>query len=210
MILFKPQSTKEKGFTLIEVMVSILIFTLLGLGIIELVSSMVSTGNKTTTFATSSDQARKLSFQIMNELRNAVTASTGAYALNQAGDQELIFFSNVDGGTDIERVRYYLSSGKVYRGVVKASGSPLTYNLGNETTAVVQNDVANGGIPLFYYYADTYDGSGNYLAQPVNITQVKFIELNLQVYNKGGIANTNFYTITAGSSIRSLKTNLGN
>lgn len=210
MILLKPQSVKQQGFTIIEVMVSVLIFTLLALGIIQLVSSMVSTGNKTTTFATSSDQARKLSFQIMNELRNAVTASTGSYALNLANDQELIFFSNVDGGTDIERVRYYLSNEKLYRGVVKASGNPLIYNLGSETTAVVQNDVANGGIPLFYYYADTYDGSGNFLAQPVNITQVKFIELNLQVYNKGGVTNTNYYTITAGGSIRSLKTNLGN
>lgn len=201
---------KQKGFTLVEVMISVLIFTLLGLGVIELVSSMISTGNKTSIFLASSDQARKLSYQIMNELRNAVTASTGAYALNLANDQELIFFSNVDGGTDIERVRYYLSSGKLYRGVVKASGNPLVYNLGTEATAVVQNDVANGATPLFYYYGDSYDGSGSALTQPVNIVQVKFIQLNLQIFNKGGVTNTNYYTVTASGSIRSIKTNLGN
>ena len=210
MTLFKLEINQQKGFTLIEVMISVLIFTLLGLGVIELVSSMVSTGNKTSVFLASSDQGRKLSYQIMNELRNAVTASTGAYALNLANDQELIFFSNVDGGTDIERVRYYLSNGKLYRGVVKASGSPLIYNLGSEVVSVVQNDVANGATPLFYYYSDTYDGSGSPLTQPVNIVQVKFLKLNLQIFNKGGVTNTNFYTVTACGSIRSIKTNLGN
>jgi hypothetical protein len=36
------------------------------------------------------------------------------------------------------------------------------------------------------------------------------VKLNVMVTNKGGIRNTNTYTITAGATIRSLKTNLGN
>ena len=47
------------------------------------------------------------------------------------------------------------------------------------------------------------------LAQPVNVTQVKFVKINLQIYNKAGVKNTNTYTVTAGAAIRNLKTNLG-
>jgi hypothetical protein len=44
---------------------------------------------------------------------------------------------------------------------------------------------------------------------PVNATQVKFVKVNLQIYNKAGITNKNTYTITASAAIRNLKTNLG-
>ena len=201
---------EERGFTLIEVMISIVVFTLIGLSIVALVSNIIGTSNKQGILSANADQARKLSFSLMNELRNATTSSTGAYALDTASDQQLIYYSNVDGGTDIERIRYYVAGGKLYRGVVKPTGSPLVYNIGTETSRVVQENLANGATPVFYYFADTYSGSQAALTQPVNVTQAKFIRLNLQIYNKGGVKNTNYYTITASGTIRNLKTNLGN
>lgn len=202
-------SKSGAGFTLIEVTVSVAVFALLGVGIIALVSNIISTGSQQGVLSANADQARKASFRLMQELRNAVTSSTGAYALSDVSDQQLIFYSNVDGGSDVERVRYYLSAGSLYRGIVKPSGSPLTYNPANEITKIVQDNVANGTTPLFYYYPDSYDGDGNPLSQPVTITQVKIIKLNLQVYNKGGVKNNNFYTVTASGTIRNLKSNLG-
>jgi len=38
---------------------------------------------------------------------------------------------------------------------------------------------------------------------------VKFIKLDLKVYNTAGARNNNFFTVTAGGAIRNLKTNLG-
>ena len=199
------------GFTLIELIVGIAIFTILALGIIVLVSNILTSSSQQSGLLADSDQGRKLAFKIMGEVRNGITSNTGAYTLATADAQQLIFYSNVDGGVDIERVRYYLGSGSLYRGIVKPTGSPLTYNLGSETSSVVQKNVANGAIPLFYYYDDTYDGtSDTFLAQPVNVTDVRMIKLNLRVFNKAGKTNTNYYTVTASGAIRGLKTNLGN
>ncbi len=208
----KKKLTVKKGFTLIEMIIGIVIFVVLSLGVVALVSNVLVSSNTQSTLLANSDQARKVGTGLMNELRNAQVSSTGAYPLDTAGDQTLIFYSNIDGGSDMERVRYYVQNGKLYKGVIKASGNPLTYNPANETSAAVQDNLANGAGPLFYYYDGTYEGTSTQvsLVQPVSVTQVKFVKLDLKVYNKGGVANNNFYSVTASGSIRNLKDNLAN
>ncbi len=201
---------KQQGFTLIELLVAIGIFAILSTGVIMLIGSVLTGANKQGNAIANADQSRKLSNQMMQELRNAVTASNGAYPIATANAQELTFYCNVDGGTDIERVRYYLSGGQLRRGIVKQSGTPAVYT-GTETYTVVQRDVANGATPLFYYYDENFDDSADTaLTQPVNIATITYIKLNLLVYKKTSVPNqTPTYTVTAGSALRGLKTNLG-
>ncbi len=200
---------KNKGFTLIETVVAIGIFSMISAGIFLLVSSILVNANRQSGLLAGGDQARKAVFNLITELRNAQASVDGAYALATAGDQQVIFYSFT--GSTIDRINYFISNGQLKRGVTKPSGNPPAYNLAQETVTVVQDNVANGATPLFYYYNGNYNGVGNnFLTQPVNVTQVKFVSINLRVYNRGGLANTNFYTVTAGGTIRNLKTNLGN
>ncbi len=197
------------GFTLIEVVVVIGIFGLISGGVITLVSSVFVQSSKQGESIADTDQARKLSNKLTQELRNAVYGENGAYPLNSAGNQEIIFFSNVDSDDEVERVRYYLQSGALYKGIIQPTGSPYTYNPAQEVAVKVQSSVANNSTPLFYYYNDSYDGiTGTALTQPVNVAQVNFIKLNLILSNKAASSNVT-YTVTGGSSIRNLKTNLG-
>ncbi len=203
------KSKSLAGFTLIEIIVVIGIMGLISTGVIALVSSVFVQSTKQGTSIADTDQARKLSMKFTQELRNGIYGENGAYPLNSAGNQEIIFFSDVNNDGLVDRVRYYLSNGSLYKGVVVPTGTPYTYNLANEVATKIQSNVANGSNPLFYYYTDTYDGtSGTALAQPVNVAQVNFVKLSLTIYNKAASANTT-YTITGGSSIRNLKTNLG-
>lgn len=199
----------EPGFTLIEVMVAVFGFTLIAYGLIALVSNIFLQSSQQSSLLAGSDQARKVAFNIVTELRNGQLSSGGAYALDTAGDQSLIFYSNIDKDSAIEKVRYFVQGGKLWKGLTQFNGS--TYPASTETTAVVQSDIANGSNPLFYYYDGSYIGSSTQtsLTQPVNVTQVKFVQIKLQVFNKAGVKNTNFYTVTASGAIRNLKTNLG-
>jgi hypothetical protein len=64
--------------------------------------------------------------------------------------------------------------------------------------------------PLSYYYADTYNGVANsYLAQPVDVTDPRFIRLSLQVYQKGGLSTQTKFTVVSSATVRNLKSNLG-
>lgn len=199
----------ELGFTLIETLAAIAIFAIIATGVIFLIGNTFTGATRQSTSIANADQSRRLSRQISQELRNAVTASNGAYPIATANAQELTFYSNVDGGTDIERVRYYLSNGQMYRGIVKPTGSPAVYT-GTETSTVVQKYVANGATPLFYYYDENFDDSTDTaMTQPVNIAQVTYIKLNLLVYLRTSVSSNAYYTITTGMALRSLKSNLG-
>jgi prepilin-type N-terminal cleavage/methylation domain-containing protein len=209
MIDKNDKNNKTAGFTLIEMLIAIFIFALISIAIVALVSNVFVSSSKQSGLLADSDQARRVAFSIINELRNSQPSSTGAYSLESAGNQTLIFFANIDGGTDTERVRYYVQSGKLYKGITKPSGNPLAYNTANERTGVVQNNLANGVNPVFYYYDGDYTGTQSALSQPVDVTDVKLVKLDLKVYNKAGVANTNFYSVAASGSVRNLKVNLG-
>ena len=200
---------KRNGFTLLEVVVTVGIFSLISVGIIALVSAVLVNSSKQGNLLANNDQARKVAFNLMTEARNAQISANGSYALATASAQQLIFFSSVNGS--INRINYFIQNGVLKKGVTIPSGNPPSYNLAQEIIIIVQNNIANGVNPLFYYYDDTYNGvSGNPLTQPVNVTKIKFITINLSVYNLAGLANTSSYTVTSSGAIRNLKTNLSN
>lgn len=204
-------SVRAEGFTLIELLVSVAGFTVLMLGIMALLSNMFSVNRQQGALLSDQDQVRKLSFTAMTELRNSVASNTGAYPLVDASAQQLMFYSDIDGGLDVERVRYFYQNGDLKKGIVKPTGNPLTYNFATETIVTVQKNVANGATPIFYYYNGSYSGvTENPLTQPVNVTAVKLVKISLSVYLKGGVTNANSYAVTAIGTLRNLKNNLGN
>jgi Tfp pilus assembly protein PilV len=202
----------QSGFTFIEILIAIFGFGMIVVGLLSLFSGIFTFSRQQSTLLSDADYGRKLAFQIAAELRNGISGANGGYILDTAQNQQIVFYSpNADVDSSIERIRYYVQSGKLYKGVTEYNGT--TYNTSTEQSVVVQNDLANSSsTPVFYYYDGNYTGSSSQtsLVQPVNVTSVKFVKINLQVYNKGGVKNTNTFTITASAAIRSLKTNLGN
>ncbi len=201
--------SSQEGFTLIELLVAIFGFGLIIWGLIGLMSNIFFSSSQQSGLLSDSDQARRLAFQISKELRNGQTGSNGAYVLDTAADQQLIFYSNADTDTAVERIRYFVSAGKLFKGVTEYNGT--TYATTTEKTSVVQNNLANGSAPVFLYYDGSYTGAGNQaaLSAPINVSLVKFVKINLQIFNKAGIKNTTAYTVTASAAVRNLKTNLG-
>ncbi len=210
-MLFQKNNKKlKRGFTLVEVLISIFIFSLISVAIVMTVSNLFSAATGQGGLLADQDQARKLIFQVTNELRNAAAGANGAYQLESAGNQQLVFFTNSDTSTiATERVRYYLLNGKVYKGTTKYSGG--AYSTSTEKTILVQNNIASSTAPLFYYYDGDYTGSSTQsaLAQPVSVADVKYIKMDVLILNKGGVKNTNYYSVNGAAAIRSIKNNLG-
>ena len=197
-----------QGFTLIEVIASVAIFSLIIVGVSELVSGILVNSNQQGSLLANNDSARRAAFTLMQELRNATTSATGGYALETAADQQIIFYTNT--GATVDRIRYYIQTGNLYKGVVKPTGSPTVYNVNSETTTLLQQNVANAANPLFYYYDGSYNGQNNNpLVQPVNVTAARLVKINLVIYKGIRVKTTSTYTVTASGSIRNLKTNLG-
>ena len=202
-----PRSA-QRGFTLVEVILVIFILTLLVLGVTTLVVAIFQNSRQQTRVLGDIFQSTLLSVNFANELRNASMGSDGSYPLNQAGDSQLIFYSSF-GTSTVQRIRYYLATTTLYKGVVSPTGNPPVYNFSSEIVRPIQADVASGSKPIFYYYDGNYSGTSTALAQPVNINQVKFVGISVPILRQAEIS-TSTYPINIGATIRSLKNNLGN
>jgi len=202
---------KQSGFTLVETLLTIFIFGLLMMGTTLMIKDIFGVSEQQNGILSNTNQATIISSTFVNELRNATYGADGSYPINQAGDNQIIFFSTAPkvNGT-ISKVRYYISNNTLYKGITNPAGSPLSYVGQNENITTLSTQMSMGANPLFYYYDGSYDGNGNPLGQPININVVRFVKINLIVLKKITATSNGTFTVTAGTSVRNLKDNLGN
>ena len=134
-------------------------------------------------------------------------SANGAYPIAAAGTSSITFFSDTDKDGTEEQVRYYLASSTLYRGIVKPSGSPLTYS-GSETRRVLATGLRNSSTtPVFEYFDGSYAGTSTPMTYPLAITSVRLVKVNLTIDtdpNKAPILRT----FTTQTVLRNLKDNL--
>jgi len=207
----KNKSKKQSGFTLIETVLTIFIFGILMAGTTLMIRDIFKVSEQQTGILSNTTEATIISNNFANEIRNAAYGAGGAYPINQATDNQIIFFSTAlrANGT-VSKIRYYISGNTLYKGITNPGGSPLSYNGQTETITALSTQMSMGANPLFYYYDGTYNGSGNALSNPVNINAVRFVKINLIILKNITPNSSGTFTVSAGANIRNLKTNLGN
>ena len=199
------------GFTLMETIVTTFIFGVLMIGTTTLLRDIFVSNSGETLSMNNVARVRQVANVFVKEIRNSTYGVDGAYPINQADDTQTVFFSTApqNNGT-VSRIRYYVSNGKLYKGITDPSGSPLKYNLVDEKITTLLTNLSLGSDPLFYYYDGNYDGTTSPLTGPVNLTQIKFIKIDITVLKQLVQGSTNTFNITAGAVFRNLKNNLGN
>lgn len=204
-MIFK-KTNRLKGFTLVEVMVAVAIFSVLMFVVTGLLLSIIQNPKLQLSAMSNIDQARSVASKFTNEIR---AAAYGTYPLTEANDSEITFFSPIGAATgNINRIRYYTQNNVLYKGVIVPING--AYNPASEVLTPVLI-VQNASVPLFYYYNGDYNasGTGTALLNPVNVNDVKFVEINLIVQNPENTGNSTF-NLKSGAAIRILKNNLRN
>ncbi len=100
----------SSGFTLTETIITIAVFVL----VVGAVMAVTSEGYQMYRFvsdhADAVVEARSGIRTMVREIRQAQEGEDGTYPIEQAGDKEIVFYSDVDGDGEAERVRYFLGS----------------------------------------------------------------------------------------------------
>lgn len=168
-----------KGFTIVEMLVSVSIFIVIAFAVslfnrdIFYLSSNIQ-NNLNTQF-----DARRILRVVVKELRSSSPSSLGAYPISQAGTSSIIFYSNVDTDLYKERLRYFLQGTDLKRGVLKPSGSPLTYNPAQEqVTTVIRNIIATS-TAIFDYFPETYAGTTTPMSLPIDLLSVRLVRVTV-------------------------------
>jgi len=101
---------KINGFTIIETLVAIAVFTLIWGATMSMILLVYRTQGFAMEQAMAIDEARRGVDVMAKELRQARYGDDGSYPLEKAASKEIIFYSDVDNDGQTERVRYYLAT----------------------------------------------------------------------------------------------------
>ncbi|MGB0757123.1 MAG: hypothetical protein ACPGO5_01580 [Patescibacteria group bacterium] len=199
----------NKGISLFEVLITVGIFVV----VVVVWNQMIIQSYRSAAFGQEQQeairQAERGIEQMTKEIREMSTAEDGSYALELAGDNEIIFYSDIDQDVLTERVRYYLSGTTLYRGTVEPSGDPLSYDTGSEVVAQLATYVNNTSTSMFTYYNDQYpfDDVNNPLPAPARLIETKLLHVFLRI-NIDPTQAPNDFDVESDVQLRNLKSNL--
>lgn len=197
---------KNKGFTLLEVLVVVAIIGILSVVILDFFQESYLLQDYIYEQSKAISEAEKGTNNLVKELREAVDSDDGAYALELADEQEVIFYSNIDGDENIERVRYFIDDNQLKKGIIEPTGNPAEYT-GDESIQTIASNFTDLGDPIFYYYGEDYPVDDTPLSYPADVTSVTITTITLNVnVDPDSIPNT--YTLESAVQIRNFKTNL--
>jgi type II secretory pathway pseudopilin PulG len=106
----KAEIIKSQGFTIIETIVAIFVFTLIMGAVASSIVMLYRTGGYTTDQAIAINEARRGVDIMAEEIRKARYGEDGSYPIESAASKEFVFYSDIDNDGDIEKVRYYLAT----------------------------------------------------------------------------------------------------
>jgi prepilin-type N-terminal cleavage/methylation domain-containing protein len=171
----KRRLAGTEGFTLVELLVTMLIVGIVAAAILTLYENSMRVAASEQNRMQSQDAARLAINQIARYFRAATDSesnrSTHSDAVAVAGPKDLVFYADIDGNDLAEKVRYYVSEGGALMMQTASpvmSDNPPTYPAFETDGILVQQGVDSSGGPLFtyfYYDQDDTDGDGERLEQ---------------------------------------------
>ena len=191
---------------MLEIIVAVGIFALIAGAIVQVF--LVSWRNNAIVWEqlATQNEGRKVIQDFSKELREASDSSIGSYAIESASGTQIVFFSNIDSDAYKERIRYFVSSTILKKGIIKPSGSPLAYSSSTETVIDVAHDMANGTSSVFFYYDKNFTGSQTPLSSPIDVASIRVVRIILKLEEDPNLSPTPFY-IESKVMIRNLKDN---
>jgi prepilin-type N-terminal cleavage/methylation domain-containing protein len=199
---------KYRGFTLIEITVVIGILGVILVVVSEFQVNIFKHNKYSADSLQSAQDSRSILRVMVKELRTAKLGNNGAYPLIETATSSITFYSDIDADGLKERIHYYIASTTLYKGVIKPSGNPYTYNSAQEKLSILAYNIKNAtSTSLFDYYDETYSGNSSALTQPINTTDVRLIKINLMIDadpNRSPIPRT----YTSQVMLRNIKDNL--
>lgn len=205
----KNKNKLQRGFTLIEIgIVSVIIVTLggaalglqyvLGTSQLKAFDSFVTVDDSITTMR-----------QIAQEIRSARYGDNGAFPIELANDNEIIFYSDYDNDGDTEKIRYYMQNTSLIKEIIEPTSNPVTYPAGTEITREISSNIRNNTIPIFYYFNSNYpaDTQSNPLSTPADLLQISMVQIFARINTQEASPDTD-YVSNIFVHIRNLKDNL--
>lgn len=197
--------THTGGYTLIEAVISVVIFSMAALMIVGTITFLYKANSNAIEQAFALASARRGVDKMIRDIREAAYSDEGGFPIESIDDYSFTFYSDTDRDLYVERVRYFLDGTDLKKGTLDPSGDPLTYNAGAEVVSMVADNIRNEeqGFPIFNYF----DDQGNQIATTSSVLDIAFVNVNV-IVNVNPLRLPEEFTLRSSATIRNLKTNL--
>jgi len=173
----------RKGMTVIEMLISIFVFCLIIAGSVFLLQQIYKRYGFSMEQGMSVTQVQHSLKIMIEEIRRAKEADSGAYPVQSADKFSFTFYTDVDNDSTTEKVHYFLDGTSIKKGVSEPSGTPPVYPSGDQSVTIIGNYVHNtASQPLFSYYDPNYpaDQTNNPIATPVSqVDQIRMVKADI-------------------------------
>ena len=193
------QQRQNRGFTLIEALITIAIFVLALGATIGLILGLYRAHDYTFQQALAISEAKQGVETMVKEIREARAGDDGSYIIESAEDYEFIFFSDIDKDGDTEKIRYFID-GTDFK---KAVTEPVGGEYGDEENIFILSKYVRNSPPIFRYY----NGNLEELPAPARLSETKLMEVYLVVNVDPNRPPIDF-VLENFVQLRNLKTNL--
>lgn len=195
------------GFTLVETLVAVAIFTVIALLLSGFQRDIFFFGSSVESSLLAQIDARQVLRKFVSEARGVSQSSLGTYPVGQAATSSFVFYVDLDEDNLKERVRYFLDGTELKRGVIEPSGNPVSYS-GGESISTVVRDVINGTTtPVFEYFNRDATATSSPLTYPLSISDIRLVRATV-IIDKNPARPPESFTVTTSVMLRNLKDNL--
>ncbi len=205
---FKNYKKNSKGYTLVELLVVVFIFSLITISLSRFTSDIFTLNFFLQGSLNAQIDMRHIVKVMVTDIREAGPSALGAYPIALASTSAMTFYTDADNDGVRDQVRYFISNGSLKRGVTAPSGSPLTYNIANEKLVTLASDIVSSStLPLFQYYPSSYSGTTSPLSIPVDVPSVRLVKITV-IIDKDPNRSPSTIITSSQVNIRNLKDNL--
>lgn len=202
MQFYSSKNHDVQGFTLVETIVVIALFSILMIAVSESIASFYRLNAYTIAQAYQVDTARMGVEQLVRDLREMTFADDGTFPLVSMGTTSIAFFSDIDRDNSVEYVTYSLQGTTLMKRVYNATGSPPTYGTTTpqETLTLsehVQNTIQT--TPIFVYY----DAEGSLATATSTVTDIRYVGVSI-IVNIDPVRDPGQYMLRSSAALRNL------
>lgn len=192
---------REAGFTFVEMIVVLTLFSILMLAVTGSISSFYSFNAYTISQAYQVQEARRGMTRLVRDVREMTYADDGTFPLARMEDDLIGFYSDIDRDDSVEYVEYELSGTVLQKRVYNATGTPPTYPGTPDETQTLSEYVQNAlqGTPTFVYY----DANGDETTATSTVTDVRYVQAEI-IVNIDPTRDPGEFVLRSSAALRNL------
>lgn len=202
----KKMRTSTRGFTLVEMMVVIGIFTIVMLALTQSILTFYRHNAYSIAQAAQIDNARKGMDSLIRDVREMTFADNGTFPLVVMTPHKIGFYSDIDRDNSVEYVEYEVSTTtRLTKRVYGAVGSPPVYSTTPEATYLLSNFVQNlnQATSTFYFY----NSAGALATATSSVTDIVYVGAQI-IVNVDPVRDPGQFMLRSAAALRNLKDNL--